>query len=386
MDALEEIEFRRQPELEVIHLLLMYPKLVEQCVLVPEDFEFFDVQFEEIKTKYARQEHIGLSSGFSFPVTAFLLTDDYVSPQPTAFAQLCVRVRNFRILRDIKAIDDLDEIEKILQLRISGNKIKPLLEISQQFYEEYAERQERIQEGYIGIKTGFSFLDQEVIFDNGQLITIAARPGRGKTCFSFTLALNMAKYGKKVLFLALEMQVMDMVERAISSTQNIPLKDLITCKDENVGKHLDALITQYGNLSIHHPRRCSMADIAFYAKNFDIVFVDQLSNIAQDQAKGETKAMMYGRFTSGLNRIAIEQNIPLFLCCQINREGVDNPTLETLKDSGSIEEDSHKVLLLHCKEENSREMHVLVGKNRKGKENIGKMFIFDRDFTRVKEF
>ena len=71
----------------------------------------------------------------------------------------------------------------------------------------------------------------------------------------------------------------------------------------------------------------------------------------------ENKVLEIGEITSGLKEIAKELKIPVFACCQLNRETEKRPMgfpqLSDLRESGSMENDADTVILLwrpvkHC--------------------------------------
>ena len=77
-----------------------------------------------------------------------------------------------------------------------------------------------------------------------------------------------------------------------------------------------------------------------------------------------------------LRAISKELNIAIIIGSQINRGGSDYPKLEYLKESGSIEEDSDIVALLHrppheeINESNKNDLEIFFAKNRAGKREI----------------
>jgi replicative DNA helicase len=74
-----------------------------------------------------------------------------------------------------------------------------------------------------GLSTGFDSLDDIITgFYPGQLITVAGRPGMGKTAFMLSLAMNLANQGKKILFLTLEMSNTELVKRCVSQLAFVP--------------------------------------------------------------------------------------------------------------------------------------------------------------------
>ena len=61
----------------------------------------------------------------------------------------------------------------------------------------------------------------------------------------------------------------------------------------------------------------------------------------------------FSYMTSNLKRISMEQNTAIWRACQLNRavNGAAKPSMDNLKESGSIEEDSDNVILLSRDEE-----------------------------------
>ena len=65
--------------------------------------------------------------------------------------------------------------------------------------------------------------------------------------------------------------------------------------------------------------------------------------------------------------------LPLFVCGQLNRDAEnEKPSMQHLRGSGTIENDAHKVLLLHSNQNGKRvhmdtvEATIIVAKNRGG--------------------
>jgi replicative DNA helicase len=140
-------------------------------------------------------------------------------------------------------------------------------------------------------------------------------------------------------------------------------------------------------------------------KPFDIIYIDQLSLMNHGRGMSqENRAQLIGQTTRGIKELARKLNVPIVLIHQLNRESDrrannkatakkdddgdakwDNsrPQLIDLKDSGSIEEDADKVILLHRLREEAEEsavvdMEVNVAKNRGGRIGRAKVLYFLR--------
>lgn len=368
----------QHPEYRLIHCILRDSELLDRIKLEADDFLKYRIVWDEIMVFKKEARPIGFSSPFSFDVLEFV-PQDYVDGG--AFVdEYCYEIRKNRIIRDIKNSDSLKEIRDLASMEYMKVKIPTLEESVGQYLDNYCVGQERIKDGYVGIRTGFKWFDMAVVLDKADLITLAGRPGQGKSSLALSLALGAAKY-HKVLFLSLEMTQDEMIARAISSTQSIPLNELTHYMVNTAPSIVAKFFEQYKNFNIFHYRNCHTKDIAAIADNYDIIFIDQLSNLRDPYQKGESKAARYGRITQELKAIAIEQNIAVVLCAQINRAGAENPDLTNLKDSGSIEEDSDIVVLIqHDSIDNSTKL--ICAKNRNGEANHEVEYRFEKKFTR----
>jgi replicative DNA helicase len=66
------------------------------------------------------------------------------------------------------------------------------------------------------------------------------------------------------------------------------------------------------------------------------------------KGQGESRRVELQNITRDMKLISLDYDLPIVMLAQINRNASDKrPTLADLKDSGSIEEDSDNVILLH---------------------------------------
>ncbi|MFC7745587.1 DnaB-like helicase C-terminal domain-containing protein [Nocardiopsis composta] len=84
------------------------------------------------------------------------------------------------------------------------------------------------------------------------------------------------------------------------------------------------------------------------------------------------------RFSWGLKELARDHGVPVLSVCQINRDpekrADPTPTAADLKDSGSVEEDSGNVIIVHRpdrgrpEDPRAGEVDLVIAKNREGAE------------------
>lgn len=186
-----------------------------------------------------------------------------------------------------------------------------------------------------------------------ELTTIGARPAVGKSAFALQIALNVVTQGQKVLYFPLEMsteQTLDRIAMMYGYTDSASLrtgKGLNREKFDQVSGEIAAL-DMSGRFKIYEGKNhldCIAAAVR-QEKPF-LVVVDQLTQLTCSQ-RFNNKREQFSHMTAALKRLAMKEKVAVILLAQINRTAQDTPpTMAQLKESGSIEEDSDNVILLH---------------------------------------
>jgi replicative DNA helicase len=98
-----------------------------------------------------------------------------------------------------------------------------------------------------------------------------------------------------------------------------------------------------------------------------LVVVDYLQQMRM--AKAETRALAVGSYSARLKALALELEVPVLACCQLNRGAASNgtPQLHQLKESSSLEQDADAVMLLHRDKPETTDYYLDVSKNRHGR-------------------
>lgn len=218
------------------------------------------------------------------------------------------------------------------------------------------------------IKTGLFNLDNDIVgFLNGQLITISAYTGIGKSIFTSQLILNMLKQNKKIDLFSLEMGRSEIINKFVSNGCDIEFnkiykKELNDREKEKITIYIsDFLSTKH--LEIYD----SISDIDNIIStikrdklknNIDIAFIDLINRVSNKLVNPTNRAEYLGELTRRLKLLALQLNIPIVITAQINRviEGRQDkrPTLADIKESGGIAEDSDLVIGLYRNRELDR--------------------------------
>jgi replicative DNA helicase len=227
----------------------------------------------------------------------------------------------------------------------------------------------------------------------GKLITIAARPGVGKTALAASIVKGIARENHLAAFYTLEVPKRQILQRFTC------IHDY-TAQFEQTGRIVDGIrVTQFpsrnfseaqkqrilsyqGSISkniLISDRLREVEQIAAHVRmlkkrneNLSVVCIDHLGLLRVRRVDNLTFAI--GEMTRCLKELATDLMLDIILMCQLNRESEkrDNkrPTLSDLRDSGRIEEDSDVVIGLYrdiegAKQERER-MELIALKNRHG--------------------
>lgn len=222
----------------------------------------------------------------------------------------------------------------------------------------------------------------------GKLITIAARPGVGKTAAAASVVKGIAKNGYKSVFYTLEVPKRQMLQRLLCihdfDHQLERTGQLVNCIRVNQfarksfsEDQLERIESYRGHISHNIEIFDSFREVDQIAAHLTmlkkrdpsiaIACVDHLGLLKL--RKTENTAYAIGELTRKLKELAVDLSMDIILMCQLNREvekrNNKRPVLSDLRDSGRIEEDSDTVIGLYRDIENGSQEFEFIGlKNR----------------------
>jgi replicative DNA helicase len=240
--------------------------------------------------------------------------------------------------------------------------------------------------GVTGVPTGFADLDALTNgLHAGQMIVIAARPAIGKS----TLALDFAraaavKHGMATVMFSLEMSRNEVTMRLLSAEARVSLQHMRTGQmgDEDwtrLARRMSEVVD--APLFIDDSPNMSMMEIRSKCRrlkqrhDLKMVIIDYLQLMSSPR-RVENRQQEVSEMSRSLKLLAKEIEVPVIAISQLNRgpeQRTDKrPLLSDLRESGSIEQDSDVVILLHREDyyehESPRagEADLIVAKHRNG--------------------
>ena len=285
-------------------------------------------------------------------------------------------------------------------------QLKTVGDIGTQIFEGYSNDGQDLENRS---HTGFSQLDEILKgMSAGNLIILAARPKLGKTAFALSIAENIAKSGKTVAFYSLEMESSEIYERLLSKRSKIPMNTLIDrrfkdkrrpqkIRDEEINKIAEAIDEIYSlPIKINDNPACTVNDIRLESrcvKDLGLIVIDYLQ-LMRSTKKFENRNLEVASICRELKCLASELGVPILCLSQLNRTSDEStrPSPSELRDSGSIEQDANKVILMWSIEKNlnerglveSKTIGVDVALNRRGTTGVT-LFNFNGNYMKFTE-
>lgn len=218
------------------------------------------------------------------------------------------------------------------------------------------------KEKYRGVPTGYKVLDNLLSgLQASDLVILAARPSMGKTSLALNIAQNIAKLGKSVGVISLEMSKEQLVERMFCSLLGVDSWKMRTGKlsDEDfarIGPIMDELNSAriYIDDSVGNsiPELRARARRLQMEHGLDLLIVDYLQLMSLGKPLAQVNRVQeISEISRSIKGLARELRIPILALSQLSR-AVENrpskiPQLSDLRESGAIEQDADVVMMMY---------------------------------------
>ncbi len=271
------------------------------------------------------------------------------------------RIDNDSLELHEKAISQLSELA---DFSFESSDLIHISKFIESFKPEFEEKVSLATKGIkTGVITGFNGFDDKIgAFRKGNLITVAGRPGIGKTAVLITFLINIAKQGISVLLFSIEMSYEELFYRMVIHQLNgkIPNETLQSGKlssqelvDKQQAEHelrkLPITITD---------KPQNLSDIQRKTKRWaaenpnGIAMLDYMQLVNVKSNGKNTRFDDISEIARGLKNVAKEGMIPFIALSQLNRSvetrgGDKRPLNSDLAQSGEIENASDIIIMLY---------------------------------------
>lgn len=217
-----------------------------------------------------------------------------------------------------------------------------------------------------GVRTGLTKVDNTIGgLRGGDLVIVGGATSMGKTSYGLSIASHIAKSGKGLVIVSLEMPADQLAQRLISAQTNAKYADIRSGRltDEAFREMLEGS-RSVSELPIRvvQPHIRDVASI-YSAVKQDIaqfnrmgiepggILVDYLQQV---RAPGKGRYEQVTEVAIWLKGMAMRLNLPVIALAQLSREYAKReqrrPMLQDIKDSGQIEQEADTVILCHREE------------------------------------
>ncbi|MER5653480.1 replicative DNA helicase [Streptomyces sp. NPDC002131] len=258
------------------------------------------------------------------------------------------------------------------------------------------------------LDTPWHELNDVVELKPGQLITVGAATGGGKSLLGMNLASHVAiRRNRPALVASLEMGGSELMARLTAAEASVDLDRLIRRKltDHDWAKVIKTsdrmqnasnfILDDSPNLTLSKIR-ARLRWMAGHGNPAAIVVADYLQLMTPEgSGSNANRAQEVALLSRGLKLMAMEFEIPVVALAQFNRGSVGRQPLVTdFKDSSAIEQDSNVILLMHrpLAEDGTDtgpragEIDVIVAKNRNGANGRIIPLIFQGHYARLANY
>lgn len=280
-----------------------------------------------------------------------------------------------KVAKGANALDIIDENSKFGS-KISGemhdNNTESSVDICNEVANELASGKEQ------RVPTGIRGLDFYTYggFGAGDLVILAARPSVGKTTLAMQFAQFASLRGMDTVIFSLEMTKADLMKRQLIATGEVTPYEIYS-KQVNWEAY-ERAVAKCANPHLFINDECNSIDdiiskitILVQEGKCKIAFIDYLGLIASANSRVSLTQQITD-ITRRLKLTAKSCGIPIVLLSQLSRASASekrSPQLHDLRDSGSIEQDADKVIMMERPDtiEEGNFIDMWLRKNRGGK-------------------
>lgn len=252
------------------------------------------------------------------------------------------------------------------------------------------------------IPTGFEAIDKDItgLQRGDELVVLFARTNQGKSWILEAIATNFAEQGYRIGYFSPEMSPEDIGYRFdtlhghFSNTAMKYGQETDNFNSEIYKSYAEKLKQLGGRFKVSRPkdfaRRVTVSKLRNWvnSRKLDALFIDGITYLTDERyKKGDSKTTSLTNISEDLMDLSTELGIPITVVVQANRGGVvdknslDTPELENIRDSDGIAQNASKVYSIRQITDKSGIINLLIDnkKMRAGKVGQSYSYVWDID-------
>ena len=329
-------------------------------------------------------------------VSTTVMVEHYIAELSRLWTLREIRDRMVKLSPEAPA-EEIEDLMQLIQERDTGSGL-PIVK-SREAIHVYLDELEQGRSRKTRVDTGFPTIDRVFFAQPGDLVTIAARTGVGKTALMTNMLVNMAMKGVVCLYIPTEMRPGQFMGRVMPMLSKVPawkFRAFALSQDEIRQVASVGAPKLYEAAPFHILDRASptIQEIsrAIRVTGAKAVFVDYLGRCSMP--KDHSRPREVERFVCALKSECVTQGTACFLGVQLSRRtDYDNsaPKLGDLSDSSAIEKESDAVVFMWVPVEKNKDMQkstriieTFFGKNRFGYPAMFDVEL-DREYMKIME-
>ena len=351
--------------------------IIDDNMLTDKLFPGYEKEFNFIVDHYARYDKVPDELTFrdkfpEFTIVEVSESDDYLIAtirEEHLYTQLVPAIQEAASLLK----EDSNAAVELLLNKLTTDELQPVYELHDE--EIIATAHERVAHSEDinnnastwFIPTGFDEIDADTNgFQRGdELCVLYARTNMGKSWVAEAMATFSTETGLKTGYFSPEMSVMAIGYRFDTLHGHMPNKEISFGRFdesftlEDYANYANSVQELTGKLYVTKPkdfaRKVTVSKLRKWIKqrHLDILFIDGITYLTDERYKrGDSKTVSLTNISEDLMGLSEEMKIPIVVVVQANRGGavdkdsLDTPELETIRDSDGIAQNASQVFAI----------------------------------------
>ena len=339
--------------------------IIENNLLTEEYFDGFLNEYNFIKNHVAQYGNVPDKTTFlaNFPNFEFAEVQESDKYLVDTIREERLYAKLVPVIQKSAQLSSTDSNEAVKYLLSSVKELQPnynlggtdIVAQAQDRYEEYVKRKNNQDASFF--TCGFEELDDIThgIQRGEELYVLFARTNQGKSWIVEKMCTHVWQLGYNVGYISPEMTANSIGYRFDTLYNNFSNKSLMWGKDdisqEEYENYIKTLSTKQNKFIVATPidfdKKITVSKLRNWVQQYklDMIAIDGITYMTDERyRRGDNKTTSLTNISEDLMSLSVELHIPVLVVVQANRENVDTPELENIRDSDGISHNASKVL------------------------------------------